>query len=38
MSSNWDAAAYAAQMKRSTALVSAFFLIDSLGAIERCQE
>jgi hypothetical protein len=36
MKSGWDADAYAEQMKRSTRPVSAFFLIDSLDAIETC--
>lgn len=36
MSRSWDAAAYAEQMKQSTSPVSAFFLIDSPEAIERC--
>ena len=36
MKRGWNAAAYAAQMKRSTSPVSAFFLIDSLEAIATC--
>jgi hypothetical protein len=36
MASGWDPYAFAEQMKRSTSPVSAFFLIDSLGAIAKC--
>ena len=34
--SRWDPVAYAEMMKKSTHTVSAFFLIDSLEAIQRC--
>lgn len=34
--SDWDQAAYAVEMGRKTSPVSAFFLVDSLEAVDRC--
>jgi hypothetical protein len=38
MNGGWKPKAYAEEMRRSTRPVSAFFLIDSLGAIAMCKQ